>query len=49
LSIGAGAIFQVVVEVLKLARTERGTSLFVPAGVAGLFVGLFVMVVTARS
>ncbi|WP_212772581.1 ZIP family metal transporter [Polycladomyces abyssicola] len=47
LGIGAGAIFQVVVEVMKLARSEREETLFSLHGAAGLLTGILVMLVTA--
>lgn len=48
LSIGAGAIFQVVIQVFQLERSESNKTAFLtPAGVAGLLTGIAVMYVTA--
>jgi ZIP family zinc transporter len=48
LSIGAGAIFQVVIQVFRLQSSESNQSaLITPAGVAGLITGIVVMYVTA--
>lgn len=48
LSIGAGAIFQVVVQVFRLERSESGSmSFFSPVGVAGLIAGIVIMYGTA--
>ncbi|MCS1351999.1 ZIP family metal transporter [Mechercharimyces sp. CAU 1602] len=47
LAIGSGAIFQVVLEVVKMIRAERKENLFSPAGIAGLVTGILIMLVTA--
>lgn len=48
LSIGSGAIFQVVVQVFRLERSESGSvSFFSPMGVAGLIAGIVIMYGTA--
>ncbi|SDY50249.1 ZIP family metal transporter [Thermoactinomyces sp. DSM 45892] len=48
LSIGAGAIFQVVVQVFRLERSESNRATFLtPVGVAGLLTGIVVMYITA--
>ncbi|TCP65793.1 ZIP family metal transporter [Baia soyae] len=48
LSIGAGAIFQVVVQVFRLERSESDRATFLtPVGVAGLMTGIVVMYITA--
>ncbi len=46
LAVGAGAIFQVVYEVMKLMQREPAGSLGVPANFAGLAAGLLVMYAT---
>ncbi|MDQ0418882.1 zinc transporter ZupT [Croceifilum oryzae] len=48
LSIGAGAIFQVVIQVFRLERSESNRATFLtPVGVAGLLTGIVVMYITA--
>lgn len=48
LAIGAGAIFQVVIQVFRLERSDSNKMAFLtPTGVAGLITGIVVMYITA--
>jgi zinc transporter ZupT len=47
LSIGAGAVFQVILAIARFAKHSLGTSFLAAPAVAGVFVGMLVMYLTA--